>query len=140
MYHVAATGRVRTRCYPARGVEEIGDFQAERGKKPPRFVNDAERECAKVLDFYGVPWEYEPRTFVLEEDADGRIAEAFTPDFFLPEQNLYLEITVMKQRLVTRKNRKLRKLRERYPDVRVKLFYKRDIERLAQRYRLDLAS
>jgi hypoxanthine phosphoribosyltransferase len=77
---------------------------------------------------------------VLEEGEDGRIVEAFTPDFFLPEQNLYLEITVMKQRLVTRKNRKLRKLRERYPEVRVKLFYKRDIERLAQRYRLDLAS
>jgi hypoxanthine phosphoribosyltransferase len=77
---------------------------------------------------------------VLEEDADGRIVEAFTPDFYLPEQNLYLELTVMKQSLVTRKNRKLRKLRERYPDVNAKLFYRRDIERLAQRYRLDLAS
>ena len=107
---------------------------------PCTLQNEAERECAKVLDFYGVPWEYEPHTFVLEEGEDGRIVEAFTPDFFLPEQNLYLEITVMKQRLVTRKNRKLRKLRERYPEVRVKLFYKRDIERLAQRYRLDLAS
>jgi hypothetical protein len=133
-------GRVRTRCYPGRWVGEIADFQADSAKEPPRFANDAERECAKVLDFYGVPWEYEPHTFVLEEDADGRVVQAFTPDFFLPEQNLYLEITVMKQRLVTRKNRKLRKLRERYPEVRVKLFYKRDIERLAQRYRLDLAS
>jgi hypothetical protein len=118
----------------------MADFQADSEKKPPRFQNEAERECAKVLDFYGVPWDYEPHTFVLEEGEDGRIVEAFTPDFFLPEQNLYLEITVMKQRLVTRKNRKLRKLRERYPEVRVKLFYKRDIERLAQRYRLDLAS
>src|SRR5215212_3075658 len=140
LYHVARAARVRTRCYPARGVGEIGDFQVDSAKEPPRFANEAERECAKVLDFYGVPWEYEPHTFVLEETEDGSIAEAFTPDFFLPEQNLYLEITVMKQRLVTRKNRKLRKLRERYPEVRVKLFYKRDIERLAQRYRLDLAS
>jgi hypothetical protein len=93
-----------------------------------------------VLDYYGVPWEYEPRTFVLEEDEKGRVIEAFTPDFYLPEQNLYVEITVMKQSLVTRKNRKLRKLRERYPDVKIKLFYKRDIERLAQRFRLDLVS
>ena len=62
--------------------------------------------------------------------------EAFTPDFYLPEQDLYLEVTVMKQSLVTRKNRKLRKLRELYPGGDVKLFYKRDIERLAQRYRL----
>jgi hypothetical protein len=68
------------------------------------------------------------------------VIEAFTPDFYLPEQELYVEITVMKQSLVTRKNRKLRKLRERYPDVKIKLFYKRDIERLAQRFRLDLVS
>jgi hypothetical protein len=121
-------------------VAETADFQAYRGDDKPRFANDAERECAKVLDFYRVPWDYEPRTFVLERDDQGRVVEAFTPDFYLPEQDLFLEITVMKQRLVTRKNRKLRKLRERYPGVQVKLFYKRDIERLAQRYRLDLAS
>ena len=120
--------------------DEAHDFQAFRGTTPPRFVNPAELECAKVLDYYGVPWEYEPRTFVLEQDEDGRVLEAFTPDFYLPEQDLYLEITVMKQALVTRKNRKLRKLRERYPDVNVKLFYRRDIERLAQRLRLKLAS
>ena len=119
---------------------ETADFQAYRGTDQPRFANDAERECAKVLDFYRVPWDYEPRTFVLERDAEGRVIEAFTPDFYLPEQDLFLEITVMNQRLVTRKNRKLRKLRERYPGVQIKLFYKRDIERLAQRYRFDLAS
>jgi hypoxanthine phosphoribosyltransferase len=116
------------------------NFQAYRGSAPPAFANDAERECARVLDYYGVPWEYEPRTFVLAEDEDGRIVEAFTPDFYLPEQDLYVEITVMKQSLVTRKNRKLRRLREQYPDVKVKLFYKRDIARLAERYRLELAS
>jgi hypothetical protein len=123
-----------------RVAEKIPNFQAYQGKGVPRFANDVELECAKLLDYYGIPWAYEPRTFVLEEDADGRVVEAFTPDFFLPEQNLYLELTVMKQSLVTRKNRKLRKLRERYPDVNAKLFYRRDIERLAQRYRLDLAS
>jgi hypothetical protein len=119
---------------------EIPDFQAYSGPGPPAFQNQVELECAKILDFYRVPWAYEPRTFVLEEDEDGRVVEAFTPDFYLPEQDLYLEVTVMKQSLVTRKNRKLRKLRERYPDVRIKLFYKRDIERLAERYHLDLAS
>ena len=119
---------------------ETPDFQAYSGHRPPEFANEAELECAKILDYYRVPWQYEPRTFVLEQDETGRVLEAFTPDFYLPEQDLYLEVTVMKQSLVTRKNRKLRKLRERYPGVRVKLFYKRDIERLAQRYHLDLAS
>jgi hypoxanthine phosphoribosyltransferase len=116
------------------------DFQAYLGSEAPSFQNEAELECAKILDYYGVPWLYEPRTFELETDEQGRLLEAFAPDFYLPEQDLYLEITVMKQSLVTRKNRKLRKLKERYPDVNIKLFYKRDIERLAQRYRLKLAS
>src|SRR2546421_2801982 len=111
-----------------------------RATAPRRSGSPAELECAKVLDYYDVAWEYEPRTFVLEEDEQGRVTQAFTPDFFLPEQNLYVEITAMKQSLVTRKNRKLRKLRERYPDVRIKLFYRRDLERLAQHFHLDLAS
>jgi len=119
---------------------ETPDFQAYCGREKPRFQNDVEVECAKLLDYYRVPWDYEPRTFVLEQDEEGTIIEAFKPDFYLPEQDLYLEVTVMKQSLVTRKNRKLRKLRELYPDVKVKLFYKRDIQRLAERYRLDLAS
>src|SRR5262245_53644659 len=119
---------------------EMPHFQAFRGGEQPRFAHRAELECAKILDYYGVPWEYEPRTFVLEEDDDGRVTEAFTPDFYLPEQDLYVEITAMKQSLVTRKNRKLRKLRERYPDVRITLFYRRDLERLAQHFHLDLAS
>jgi hypoxanthine phosphoribosyltransferase len=115
-------------------------FTSFRGSKQPRFVNQVELECAKILDYYGVPWDYEPRSFVLERDEEGRVTSAFTPDFYLPEQDLYFEVTVMKQSLVTRKNRKLRELRRLYPDVKVKLFYRRDIERLAQRYQLKLAS
>ncbi len=119
--------------------EETFGFQAYCGSEPPRFVNRAELEVAKLLDFYGIPWDYEPRSFVLETDRDGRVREATRPDFYLPEQDLYLELTTMKQSLVTRKNRKIRKLRERYPEIRVKLFYKRDFERLVQKYGIDLA-
>jgi hypothetical protein len=115
-------------------------FQAYCGSEPPRFANRSELECAKILDYYGVLWDYEPRTFVLDRDAEGRVVSAFTPDFYLPEQELFIEVTVMKQSLVTRKNRKLRELQRLYPDVRVKLFYRRDIESLAQRYRLRMAS
>ena len=97
-------------------------------------------EYAKILDYYGVPWLYEPHTFVLERDEAGRVTEAFTPDFYLPEQDLYLEVTVMKQSLVTRKNRKLRRLRELYPEIKIKLFYERDFERLAARFGLQKAS
>ena len=115
-------------------------FRAFTGAAPPRFVNEVELECAKLFDYYGVPWEYEPTTFVLERDAEGRVTSAFTPDFYLPQQDLYIEVTVMRQSLVTRKNRKLRELKRLYPDIKIKLFYRRDIERLAQRLHLKLAS
>ena len=62
--------------------------------------------------------------------------EAFTPDFYLPEQDLYVEVTTMKQSLVTKKNRKVRRLRELYPDVRIRILYRRDIDALADRHGL----
>jgi hypothetical protein len=117
-------------------MREIPRYQAFRGHEPPRFANDAERDCALIFDFHGVPWQYEPRTFTLETDAEGNVLEAFTPDFYLPEQDLYVEVTTMKQSLVTRKNRKVRKLRELYPEIRVKLLYRRDIQALMEKYEL----
>ena len=90
------------------------DFQAYCGEGEPRFANDVELECAKLLDYYRVPWDYEPRRSCSNAPRTERL-EAFKPDFYLPEQDLYLELTVMKQSLVTRKNRKLRKLRRALP-------------------------
>ena len=109
-------------------------------KQPARFAHAVEREYARLLDYYGIRWEYEPHTFVLEHDADGRVTEAMTPDFYLPDENLYVEVTVMRQSLVTRKNRKLRKLREQYPDVRVRMLYRRDLERLGARHGFNISA
>src|SRR5660398_329717 len=86
-----------------------------RGDEEPEFATETEYEAARILDYYRVPWEYEPRTFILKQDPNGDIKEAFAPDFYLPELDLYIEVTQMKQSLVTRKNRKVRKLREKYP-------------------------
>ena len=80
--------------------DESPVFQAYRGNEPPRFANRIEVECAKILDYYGVPWDYEPTSFVLERDEAGRVVSAFTPDFYLPEQDLFIEVTVMKLSLI----------------------------------------
>jgi len=112
---------------------ETPDFQAYRGVGQPRFANGAELECAKILDFHGVPWDYEPRTFVLARDEAGQVIEAFTPDFYLPDFGTYFELTTLRQRLVTYKNRKLRQLRERYPEIKIKLRYRKDFFKLLQR-------
>jgi hypothetical protein len=89
-----------------------------------------------VLDFYGIEWEYEPTTFVLERGADGCPTLAFTPDFHLPGFDCYLEVTTLDQRLVTRKNRKVRMLRELHPDIDVRIIYQRDYHHLLVKYGL----
>jgi len=101
------------------------------------FAHVSERQYARLLDFYQIVWEYEPRTFDIEWDADGNVVKQFTPDFYLPQFDLYIEVTTMNQKLVTKKNKKVRRLRERYPDVKVKIFYQRDYLALLQKYGLD---
>lgn len=105
-----------------------------------RFAHASEAEMARILDFYAVRWEYEPTTFPILWNLDGAVVESFAPDFYLPELELFLEMTTLKQRLVRKKNRKLRRLRELYPDVRIKLFYARDFRAMMLKYgRLALA-
>lgn len=101
------------------------------------FAHPSEREFARILDFYQVSWEYEPRTFALKWDDEGNVLEAFSPDFYLPEQDLYIELTTMEQRLITKKHRKLRRLRELYPNVNIKLLNRSDLKRMMLKYGLD---
>jgi hypothetical protein len=105
-----------------------------------RFAHNSERQFAKLLDFYNICWDYEPRTFTLEWDRDGRPAQAFTPDFYLPAYDLYIEITTLNQNLVTKKNRKARRLREQYPEVSIRVLYQRDYLHLLVKYGLELPS
>ena len=100
---------------------------------PIVFAHPSERELARIFDFYRVPWSYEPQSFVLRAKGD-RVLEMFSPDFYLPELDLYLELTTLRQRLVTKKNRKLRMLRELYPDVNVRLLYRKDYQELLAKY------
>ncbi len=100
---------------------------------PSPFAHPAEAEFARILDFYGIQWQYEPRSFPLRWEG-GQIVEAFTPDFYLPEFNLYVELTTLRGGLNTEKNRKVRLLRQMYPEVRVKLLKKRDVFRLLAKY------
>lgn len=105
---------------------------------PPPFAHQSEAELARILDYYGVAWRYEPDVFPISWNADGAVIESFAPDFYLPEIGVYLELTTLKQSLVRKKNRKLRWMRQLYPEVRVKLFYARDFRALMVKYgRLD---
>src|SRR5215203_6185214 len=102
----------------------------------PRFAHESEAEFARILTFYGIDWQYEPRSFPLRE-ANGQLLEAFTPDFYLPGYDQYLELTTLRQSLATYKNRKLRLMRERYPDINVKLLNRRDLFALLAKFGID---
>lgn len=100
----------------------------------PSFAHSSEKDFAMVLDFYRIKWEYEPRSFLIEWDKEGNVKEEFTPDFYLSDLDLYIELTTLKQKLVTKKNRKIRRLRELYPNINIKIFYGKDYRRLLQRF------
>ncbi len=114
-------------------------MHADRVTDPVPFAHASEAELARILDYYGIAWEYEPRAFPILWNLDGAVVESFAPDFYLPDLDQYVELTTLKQSLVRKKNRKLRRLRELYPDVQVKLFYARDFRALMLKYgRIEL--
>ncbi|TDA65144.1 MAG: hypothetical protein D9V45_11115 [Chloroflexi bacterium] len=102
----------------------------------PSFVHPAEEMFARVMDYYGVRWIYEPRTFDLEWDANGKVTLAFTPDFYLPDQDLYVELTTLRPQLSTKKNKKMRLMAELYPNINIKLMKRRDMRDLMVKYGL----
>jgi hypothetical protein len=113
------------------------------GTHPPldeiAFAHASERVAAEILDFYRIRWEYEPTTFPIEWDGQGNVIASFSPDFYLPDFDLYIELTTMSQKLVTKKNRKVRRLRELYPDVNIKIFYQKDFRKLLARFGVESA-
>jgi hypothetical protein len=114
------------------GIKPAGRAHLKRAS----FGHPSEELFANLLDFYRIEWDYEPRSFPLQWDKDGKVMEAFTPDFYLPEMDLYVELTTMKQALVTRKNRKIKLLRAIYPHVNIQVFYQKDFQDLVLKYGL----
>lgn len=117
---------------------------AKHGMSPPDrvqlkrapFVHPSEEIFANLLDYYRIAWDYEPRSFPIQWDKNGKVLEAFTPDFYLPEFDIYVELTTMKQANATRKNRKVKLLRAIYPDVNIQVFYQKDFQNLIFKYGL----
>jgi hypothetical protein len=135
-----ATGTPRVETQEAGAPDEAAD-QPVSAVDATRFAHASEAEMARILDFYQVRWDYEPTTFPILWNLEGEVVESFAPDFYLPDLEVFLEMTTLKQRLVRKKNRKLRRLRELYPDIRIKLFYARDFRAMMLKYgRLGLAA
>ena len=105
-------------------------------QRRPHFVHPAEEVFAKILDFYGLEWQYEPRTFPLEWNEQGQVVEAFAPDFYLPDQDMYIELTTLRPKLANFKNRRIRRMQELYPEVHIKLIKRREMRDLMVKFGL----
>jgi len=115
-------------------LDDYDNAQAYQLSRTIPFANESEQEFARILDFYKISWEYEPTTFPIAWDEEGYVRESFTPDFYLPDYRIFIELTTMKQSLVTKKNRKARLFEQHYPDIPIKLFYGRDYKALLVKF------
>ncbi len=106
-------------------------------KKAPSFMHPSEEKFAKMLDFYRIEWHYEPKTFPLEWNKEGKVTKAFSPDFYLPEQDIYVELTTQRQKLVWQKNKKMRRLKELYPHIDIRIIYNKDYKGLLRKFDLE---
>ena len=134
---VQAFGQRSLRIHSPRvGFEDDSRFRpkAREADAIPKFANETEEAFAQLLDYYHIRWAYEPTTFPLAFNEEGMVSEAFAPDFYLTDYDTYIELTTLRQSLVTKKNRKLRRLKEVYPSVNVRLFYRKDYEQLLLKY------
>lgn len=120
---------------PASTDIENGILTSPAEEEADKFMHSSEEEFASMLDFYRIRWDYEPKTFLLEWDSEGNVIEAFSPDFYLPDQDLYIELTTQKPKQAWRKNRKIRRMKELYPKVNVRLIDKRGFESLLKKHR-----
>ncbi len=103
----------------------------------PKFAHNIEEEFARILDYYGMHWEYEPRTFPLEWDEEGTVTTAFSPDFYLVDEDLYVELTTARPKLITKKNKKIKRMAELYPEIKVKLLKRSDLRDMMIKYGMD---
>lgn len=110
------------------------EVNAEKKRTSIIFKNESEEEFAKVLDMYNLEWDYEPRTFPLKWDSDGNITQAFSPDFYLPRFDTYIELTIMNQKYTSTKKKKMELLKKLYPKTNISIVYKNDYHNLIRRF------
>lgn len=105
----------------------------ERDRGGTVFAHPSEAEFVDLLTFYGIRWQYEPHTFILRETPDGRPDVGFSPDFYLPDHDLYVELTTRKPNLMDKKRRQVEALQARFPHIRIKLLTRSEYTVLARK-------
>jgi hypothetical protein len=88
---------------------------------PVEFAYSWEEEFARMLDEYEISWQYKPRTFAVEWDEEGNFVDSFTPDFYLPVSDVFVELAAPDCSASVAKARKVRLLRQQHPEITIEL-------------------
>lgn len=115
---------------------EIPENSMTDQEKQVFFKHPSEEEFAKILDMHDIEWEYEPRTFPTQWDTEGNVTQAFSPDFYLPRFDSYIELTTMNQKYVSEKKKKVQLVKKLYPGTNINIVFKDDFNTLLKRFKL----
>ena len=88
------------------------------------FYSRWEANFARLLNYLKIKWKYEPKTFDLG-------LQKYTPDFYLPDSNEYIEVKNFLWKYSKERDKKFRKL---YPDIKLKLLLSNDYLKLQIKY------
>jgi len=88
------------------------------------FYSRWEANIARLFNYLGVKWLYQPKTFDLG-------SQNYTPDFYLPDRNAYVEVKNFLWKYSKIRDRKFRKI---YPDINLTLLLKKNYLKLENKY------
>ena len=80
------------------------------------FRSSWEANIARYYNFIGVKWEFEPKTFIFKDVTRGSVS--YTPDFYLPDQDKWIEV---KGWMDGKSKTKLKRFEKQYPEEYKKL-------------------
>jgi len=88
------------------------------------FYSRWEANIARLFNYSGIKWTYQQKTFDLG-------SQNYTPDFYLPDGDIYIEVKNFLWRYSKTRDRKFRKI---YPGIKLTLLLKKDYLELEKKY------
>ena len=88
------------------------------------FYSRWEANIARLFNYLGIRWQHQPKIFNL-------VSQNYTPDFYLPDDDIYIEVKNFLWKYSKIRDRKFRKL---YPDIKLTLLLKKDYLELEKKY------
>lgn len=88
------------------------------------FYSRWEANIARLFNYSDIKWKHQPKIFDLK-------TQTYTPDFYLPEYDMYIEVKNFLWKYSEIRDRKFRKL---YPDINLILLLKKNYLELEKEY------